>query len=179
VSDIEDDNDVLAAVPQLWAQFASDLIQKLGNPRDISSNSYSHLVLSKRELLTNDVMETRYLGEVFSRVQWVLATKAQWNKSFGYLWPPAGYRAASGSSHYYSMGYYTRWVGLMERVSPTDAQLIRNEIRALFDRLMWAPAAICDRVWDFKTKSRGSDAFAQLPAGLPIGGPKIYINQRF
>ncbi|KAF8881109.1 hypothetical protein BD779DRAFT_1675600 [Infundibulicybe gibba] len=176
--DVEDDNDVLASVPQLWAQFASDLVQKLGNPRDACSSSYSHLDRPKRERLTNEVMKTRYLGEVFSQVQWVLATKEQWGKSFRLLWPPVGCKASPLSAHYYSMKYYTRWISLMERVSATDAQLIRNEVQILFNELTWAPAAICDRVWDFKTKNRGSDAFAKLPIGV-VGGPKIYINHRY
>lgn len=171
---------VAQEVDGIFAQYVSDVMQKLANPlRDRAAPSYTPLTLREREGMELEHVNVQNLHGVFTKVQWILAQPDEWAKAFDCLFPPKGHELCASASHYHTMRYYIRWKTLMVSVAQADARCIRQSIRIKFDTLWWVPAALSDRLWDYKAGQ--SMGFNQLPANLlaaNFGGPRIYWRRR-
>lgn len=153
----------------LWQQFATDIIQKIGNPQDVHEASYCHLTRGTRQNITIDDINTQYIGSIFTKVQWKVASYLEWNKVFDYLWPSSSHTTPLAAQHYPTMNYYRDWKHLIHKVTCDQEQKLRQAVKQLFATLLWIPAATSDRVWVYKV---GDEEWSTLPTGGKKG-PRI------
>lgn len=158
----------------IWQQYASDIMQKVGNPRNrnLAVTSYSHLAQYNRQQLSIDDINTLDLNELFAQIQWRRASEEDWEKSFNILFPPKGYTPGYTMKHLPTCNYYNTYLELINQVEDADAVDIRGALSAKSRTLAWIPAAISDRCWDYRTNDR---SFISIPRKNE-GGPRIYIN---
>ena len=149
----EDITMVGPTLDKIWQQYASDIMQKVGNPRkrDLTVTSYSHLPQYNRQQLTIEDINTLDLNQLFTQIQWRRASEDDWEKSFNILFPPQGYQPGHSMKHLRTCKYYNNYLELINQVENQQALDIRQELSAKSRTLAWVPAAISDRCWDYRT----------------------------
>jgi hypothetical protein len=162
---------------RLFAQFSSDIIQKIGNPKNLAEPSYCPLSRGAREHITPEDIMTNNLGELFTIVQWKKATTDVWQNIFHCLFPRREHVTPLSAQHYSGMVYYVEWKRVLLKLSCEDAGEVRTAMFQRFDTLVWAPAATTDRVWVYKTED---PEWNSLPRRERLGvatraGPRIYL----
>lgn len=162
--------DLSAEVHIIWQQFPSDVLQKIGNSRT-NRITYSHLSLVDREESGLEVFADLNLGKVFTAVQWKMASWADWQTAFNILFPERSHLTPLNSQHYGQMNYYISWKKLMSKMSEEDAFTTRLQLWCEFKELKWVPAAMQDRVWQYKTAA----GWRMLPENAQ-GGPRVWIH---
>ena len=68
----EDITMVGASLDKIWQQYASDILQKVGNPcnHNLAVASYSHLPQYNRQQLSINDINTLDLDHLFAQIQW-------------------------------------------------------------------------------------------------------------
>jgi len=159
----------------LVEQFASDIIQKLGNPRrhSLPFPSYSKLTQYERCQLSYADINTINLGHIFCQVQWRRADEKEWTNCLKVLFPRLGYVTPISMKHLGGSRFYDDYKGLLESLeSKDDAERMRASVVDKVSKLAWLPAVLSDRLWDYRATD---DSWTAAPhEGL--GGPRIYIN---
>ncbi|KAF4568669.1 hypothetical protein EYR36_010682 [Pleurotus pulmonarius] len=160
---------VLEAAPQktveqkaldLWQQFPSCVLQKIGNPKDWAFSSYCRLSQTERRVAGIEKMKTTNLAVVFARVQVKAATKQEWQDAFNAIFPPKGHNLPPSAQCWPYMMYYQDWKLLLASLNETNAREVRKVIWKEFKKLTWVPNATNDRPW----RSNRMDApWAQYP----------------
>lgn len=173
-ADPEDITMVGDILDKIWQQYASDIIQKVGNPRDrhLPVASYSHLAQYNRQQLSMDDINTLDLDAIFTQIQWRRASEEEWDKSFNVLFPPRGYEPGPSMKHLRTCAYYNNYVDLVNQVTEESALEIRDALSVKSRTLAWVPAALSDRCWDYR---KNDESFSAMPR-RDLGGPRIYIN---
>lgn len=156
----------------IWGQYASDILQKLGNPRQSNAVSYCRFSQERRELATIDTLKTTNLRDLFTQVQLLAKPSySQWLKAFDALFPKKGQAFPPKAQNWDSTSYHQDFRALMAESTNDQAVAIRLEIWEKFSELFWAPAACFDRMWP--TKVLSSSTF--FPRG-GRKGPQIIWN---
>jgi hypothetical protein len=165
-------------VDRLFAQYASDIIQKIGNPKDVRLGSYCPLNRGARERITLDDITTADLGKLFTTVQWQQATAEEWYKNFNHLFPRKNHITPSSAQHYHLMAYYAEWKKAMLQLSDEDAGNVRASMFQRYNTLVWVPAASGDRLWNYSR----TEGWNNLPPAQGLrrnqGGPKVYFSPK-
>jgi len=170
----EDITTVGESLNKIWQQYASDIIQKVGNPRNrrLAVASYSHVPQYNRQQLSMDDINTLDLDPIFAQIQWRRASEDEWEKSFNVLFPARGYEPGPSMKHLTTCAYYNNYVDLINNL-PVEAALdVRSALSAKSRTLAWVPAALSDRCWDYRTND---PSFIAIPR-KELGGPRIYVN---
>jgi len=170
----EDITMVGAALDKIWQQYASDILQKVGNPRNrnLAVASYSPLAQYNRQQLSIDDINTLDLDQLFTQIQWRRASQEEWDKSFSILFPAKGFQPGHSMKHLTGCAYYNNYLELINQLSEEDATQICDALSAKSRTLAWVPAAISDRCWDYRTTDQ---SFMAIPRKND-GGPRIYVN---
>jgi hypothetical protein len=175
--DSDDDDDPLAGgldaeLERVWRQFLIDLLKVSPNRRRARHGSY---ILIPRDDLVNTTIATYQnvnLAEIFDDVQWTVATKAQWKRTFDHLWPPKGTVKEGIVQNYGNTGYYPLWELMTSRMSTKTVKAARRAIRDLYNSLEWIPNAGSERIWATKPlpeafmKSSGASKTSAAPQVL-------------
>jgi hypothetical protein len=171
---VEDITMVGEILEKIWQQYASDILQKLGNPRnrDLPITSYSHLTQYDRQRLSVDDINTLDLKKLFTQIQWRHASEEDWEYVIKILFPPKGYTPGHSMKHLPTCKYYNNYIALINQVGEKEALDIRIALTAKSRTLAWLPAAISDRCWDYRTTDL---SFTPSPHKKG-GGPRIYVN---
>lgn len=143
----------------IWGQFATDIIQKIGNPKGRAQASYCRFSQERRELATIDTLKTVNLKDIFTQVQ-VRAdpNKKQWNDAFDALFPVKGQVFSDDSQHWNKLAYHQKFIQLMDESTHEQMVAIRLEMWGKFCELPWAPAADFTRLW-YTRRLGGSKSF--------------------
>jgi hypothetical protein len=170
----EDITMVGASLDKIWQQYASDILQKVGNPRNrnLAAASYSHLPQYNRQQLSINDINTLDLDHLFAQIQWRRASEKEWEKSFNILFPARGYQPGPSMKHLTSCTYYNNYLTLIQQLSEEDALEIRSALSTKSRTLAWVPAAMSDRCWDYRSNDKSFNAIPRKDEG----GPRIYIN---
>lgn len=164
--------DVLEKILQ---QYASDIMQKVGNPRKQAPVvSYCLLVQYDRQQLGIDDINTLNLGPLFAQVQWRRATRQEWREAFNRMFPPVDHVDSYSTSHFRGCRYYHTFRDLLLKLDPQRGLFVRNLLKRKIAELAWIPAPKSDRLWDY-TLGDGSWAKGPFPDEC---GPRILVNPR-
>ncbi|KAJ8689399.1 hypothetical protein PTI98_013422 [Pleurotus ostreatus] len=145
---------------ELWQQFPSCVLQKIGNPKDWGLSSYCRLSQTERRVAGIEKMKTTNLAVVFTRVQVKAATKQQWQDAFNAIFPPKGHDLPPSAQGWPFMIYYQDWKALLASLNETNAMEVRKVIWKEFKKLTWIPNATNDRPW---RSNRMGAPWAQYP----------------
>jgi hypothetical protein len=181
ISDLEDDlqlpevDQIHGAdhVAQILEQFASDIMQKIGNPRigGLPFPSYSSLPQHERMGLCLADINTLDLDRFFNQIQWRRAAEEDWKVSFNNLFPPVGKDVSPNMKHFPTCSYYMQYNSFMASLPRTEVKQVRLAIYKRFCKLSWIPAATSDRLWHY-TKH---PTWTAIPYD-EVGGPRIWVN---
>jgi len=140
----EDITMVGASLDKIWQQFASDILQKVGNPRNrnLAVTSYSHLAQYNRQQLSIDDINTLDLDQLFTQIQWRRASQEEWEKAFSILFPARGYQPGPSMKHLTGCAYYNNYLDLINQVGEEDALEIHDALCAKSRTLAWVPIYI-------------------------------------
>ncbi|KDQ27215.1 hypothetical protein PLEOSDRAFT_158883, partial [Pleurotus ostreatus PC15] len=122
---------------ELWQQFPSCVLQKIGNPKDWGLSSYCRLSQTERRVAGIEKMKTTNLAVVFTRVQVKAATKQQWQDAFNAIFPPKGHDLPPSAQGWPFMIYYQDWKALLASLNETNAMEVRKVIWKEFKKLTW------------------------------------------
>lgn len=165
----------------IFYQFPSCIIQKLGNTKYIPGVEQSHLENycplehSERQKITVAEMETLDLSGLFYQVQWKRSSHIAWRNAFSAMFPAKGHNVPYSAQHYNNLLYYRTWMRLMDELTQQQSEAARAEMWDKIRKLPWLPNATNTRLWSYhRTPPRG-EGFNSIPiAGY--GGPQILIN---
>ncbi len=153
----DEGTDVAHRALEIWRQFASDVVQKIGNPMGTKART----------------QEESYciLPPCVKRV-----TNEGWTTTFDYLFPSPNHLLPASHQHYAQMRYYEAWLRLMGSIDSGDIRTVRRAVKDEFNKLAWAPAAQVDRVWIYKS----ADGLVAFPAGSArvTHAPRIVWNPK-
>ncbi|TFK61412.1 hypothetical protein BDN72DRAFT_904123 [Pluteus cervinus] len=159
---------------ELWRQFPSDVLQKVGNPRG-NKESYCILNMTQREQMTVERFNNPELSRFFTHVQWKKASTKEWAQAFDHFFPPPAHqRSTTGSLHYGKCDWYLSWKGLMGRISRENSVKVRRSLKKLFDELHWVPAVKSDRIWKYDANLEGFTLFPE--SARLLTAPSILWN---
>lgn len=107
----------------IWQQYASDIMQKVGNPRncDLAITASSHPPQYNRQQLTIEDINTLDLNQLFVQIQWQHTSKDDWEKSFNILFPPKGYRPGHSMKDLTTCNYYNNYLELINDIEKQQA----------------------------------------------------------
>jgi hypothetical protein len=166
--------DVGRAMENLLQQYASDILQKCGNPREKSSVvSYSPLLQYDRQHLSFDDINTLNLGYLFNQVQWRRATPNEWEEGFERMFPPPSYIDPFSTAHFAGCTYYVHYRYFLDLLTPDRVREVREKLKKKIAELAWIPATKSDRLWDY---SLGDASWNKGPHKEK--GPRILLNRR-
>ncbi|KAI1784122.1 hypothetical protein LXA43DRAFT_872773, partial [Ganoderma leucocontextum] len=141
----------------LWAQFPSDVIQCSPNQKNRHKPSYIKLSQAAREAVTHDFFRAVELP--FDAAYLRVCNEQQWRELvFDKFFPPKGTVLSDRLQNFRNARYFSTYLGEIERLSPHDATVIREELWILFRGLSWLPHPYSDRMWKSK-------AWHPLPPG--------------
>ncbi len=175
----DDENvDVAHRALEIWRQFASDVVQKIGNPSGkahTQEDSYCILPPCVRTDVTVENLKDPNLARIFRVVFVKRVTNEGWMATFDNLFPSSNHTLPASHQQYAQMRYYGDWVHLMHSIDPRDTSVVRRAVKAEFNKLAWAPAAQADRVWIYKL----ADGLNAFPAGSGVShAPRIVWNPK-
>ena len=172
---LEETVDIGGCLDRILEQYATDILQKLGNPKgDTKVVSYSALKQDERSRLRFTDIDTLELGRLFTQVQWRRAKAHEWATSFNRLFPTINHKEPVSVAHFPSCRYYINYKNLIYKVSSQQRHEIRRQLKMKFKDVCWIPSTKADRLWDF---SVGDDTWQQIPH-RHHKGPKIIVNPR-
>ncbi|KIL63770.1 hypothetical protein M378DRAFT_79150 [Amanita muscaria Koide BX008] len=167
-------------VDKVWKQYATDVIQKIGNPMGTPEKSrqpsYCIMPFDDRRDVTPEQMEDPNLAIFFRVVNLKRVDVAGWEKVFDYLFPCPGYKLPATARQYPSMTFYLDWARLIDSVPESDVIHVRRALKKQFDKLAWAPAAQSDRIWIYKPE--GNLVTYPGAKALKVSGPRIVWNPK-
>jgi hypothetical protein len=186
----DDDDDPLAGgldaeLERVWRQFLIDLLKVSPNRQRARHGSY--LLIPRDDLVntTIAIYQNVNLGEIFDDVQWIIATKAQWKRTFDHLWPPKGIMKDGTVQNYGKTGYYPLWELMTSRMSTKTCKAARRAIRDLYNSLEWVPNAGSERIWATKPlpgafmKSSGASRTSAAPQVLMQTKAPTWVSALF
>ncbi|RXW21035.1 hypothetical protein EST38_g4823 [Candolleomyces aberdarensis] len=175
--DGSEDNDLLASgldtqLERVWRQYSIDLAKLIPNRQHASDASYCVIPRNQLDNVTPALYQNVNLCDIFDDVQWRLATRVQWERTFSHLWPEKNVKKRGRLQNYGQAAYYRLWETMTSRMSDETAKASRQAIWSFFKTLEWAPCAGAERIWETKTTS----SFNRF--GVSSGpAPKIYMNR--
>ena len=170
---LEETIDIGECLENILQQFASDIMQKVGNPKGESKVvSYSPLAQDRRRLLSIEDIDTLHLGSLFSQVQWRLATYNEWQTTISRLFPDINHREPISVSHFLTCRYYLTYKELIFKLPADRRKEFNATLRSRISKLTWLPSTKADRLWDYML---GDDTWQKEPY-RNHRGPKIMIN---
>jgi hypothetical protein len=144
----DDEDPVSQKALEIWRQFASDVIQKVGNPSGTRAyaqeDSYCILPPLDRLDITVENLKDPNLAKIFRVVFVKHITNQGWGYTFDYLFPPPTYVLPNSHQQYTKMCYYDDWMHLMHSIDASDVRIVHRAIKDKFNKLAWAPAAQAD-----------------------------------
>ena len=161
---------------RILQQFASDIMQKCGNPREgpLLGRSYCPLVQYDRQHLNFDDINTLDLGHLFLQVQWQRATRDDWKQAVKRLFPPATHIDSFSTVHFTSCRYYRTYQDLLMVLPKERVVEVRSMLKKKIAELAWIPATLSGRLWDY---TEGDSTWKKVP--FPnLRGPRILVNYR-
>ena len=164
---------------EIWRQFASDVVQKIGNPSGkgrTQEDSYCILPPCIRMDVTVENLKDPNLARIFRVVFVKRVTNEGWMATFDNLFPPPNHTLPASHQQYAQMRYFGDWVDLMHSIDTRDISAVRRAVKAEFNKLAWAPAAQADRVWIYKPAD-GLTAFS-AGGGVVSHAPRIVWNPK-
>lgn len=164
---------------RILLMFAHDVIARSPNPRSAGEPSYVSLSLARREdIKDNSLLSDMALSNIFKFVSVKESSKAEWTRHFDRLFPKKGATPISDKSQGYRQSSYWRMhVRLVTQLSREAASSYRTQLKAHFDEFKWIPDTASDRMWQSKSKSKGT-VFPKNhvgPAALVVLGPKVAL----
>ncbi|KAF9522442.1 hypothetical protein CPB83DRAFT_899623 [Crepidotus variabilis] len=158
----------------LIQQFASDLLQKLGNPVDKTKGitCYSSLSQPARQKIGIHDVNTLSLGGMFNQLQWRRATPEEWERSVRHLLPPSSHCVTMSTYHFPGCRYFELYKELMQALEPAKGKECRKALMAVLRDLAWLPATRSDRLWLYDVLD---ESWNRVPCEN-LGGPRLYVN---
>ncbi len=175
----DDETDVAHRALEIWKQFASDVVQKIGNPMGTKARtreeSYCILPPGERMDITAENLKDPNLAKIFRVVFVKRVTDEGWMTTFDNLFPPPNRLLPASHQQYTQMRYYDAWMRLMQMIDSSDIWAVRRAVKDEFNKLAWAPAAQADRIWIY----RSADDLIAFPAGRKVEhAPRIVWNPK-
>lgn len=164
---------------EIWRQFASDVVQKIGNPMGTKArtqeDSYCILPPSERMDITVENLKDPNLAKIFRVVFVKRVADDGWMSTFDHLFPSPNHLLPTSHQQYTQMRYYDSWLRLMHSIDSSDIRAVRRAVKDEFNKLAWAPAAQADRVWIY----RPADDLTAFPTGGRVAhAPRIVWNPK-
>ncbi|KAF8327115.1 hypothetical protein F5887DRAFT_1083974 [Amanita rubescens] len=151
----DDEADVAGRALEIWRQFASDVVQKIGNPMGTKERareeSYCILPPSERMDITVENLKDPNLAKIFRVVFVKRVNDEGWMTTFDNLFPPPNRLLPASHQQYTQMRYYDAWMRLMQMIGSRDIWAVRRAVKNEFNKLAWAPAAQADRIWIYRS----------------------------
>ncbi|PPR08261.1 hypothetical protein CVT24_001173 [Panaeolus cyanescens] len=170
------------AMTTILNQFASDIMQKMPNPKAGSASAlgirqYCDLTQSERaSLVLEDLKITDDFTRLFNCARYCRPTDQEWLTVVKYLFPDQGHLSGTTVRHLQTCRYFISWKELIADIDTASAKRAVDEMRRLIMELPWLPASSCDRLWR-TDKAAGRWTF--IPPHLDKPGnpaPRIYLK---
>jgi hypothetical protein len=160
---------------RILQQYASDIMQKCGNPRGREpAVSYCHLVQYERQHISFEDINTLDLGRFFNQIQWRRATPDDWDQAFDRLFPIVTHVDTFSTAHFGNCRYYQTYRELLLKLTEERCDEIREALRNKIAELVWIPSTKSDRLWDY---TAGDRTWTKVP-DRNQRGPRILVNPR-
>lgn len=171
-----EERDVDAKLSSIWYQYSRDILTKTPNPRG-AQPSYCRLTKEERQVATDEVFKDRDLARYWRMCTYKVATREDWDRAFGHLWPMPETVVAGRVQNYATCRYWIEWRTFSQRLSANQLEVARLAIRAKMDRLQWWPNAAQDRIWVSKYDRTGHFVHADPAlANSEVPAPQLLVR---
>lgn len=157
----------------IMQQYATDIMQKIGPPRDNSKlSTYSSLTQYDRQHLSLNDISTLNLGNLFTQVQWRRATKEDWQKAQERIFPAVDHQVSQSQYHLKNCRYFNNYLTLVQLLPSEQAIEVQQTFHKKLDELPWLPETRLDRLWVYK---KGDKTWNKVP-NAEHRRPRIIVN---